>query len=87
MAGLQHAPSEFLRGRSPLGIDMMAAPVHVARDASDQDRCSPLAVAGPEAGAARGPGEAADGPRETSSRERRSEPRQPPGRSDPPRRS
>ena len=38
MAGLQHAPPEFLRGRNPLGLNMMGAPVHVPEDASDQDK-------------------------------------------------
>ncbi len=37
MAGLQHAPPEFLRGRNPLGLDMMKPPVPTPQDASDQD--------------------------------------------------
>jgi uncharacterized protein (TIGR03086 family) len=38
MAGLQHAPPEFLRGRSPLGLDMMGTPVDVPEDSDDQDK-------------------------------------------------
>ncbi len=38
MAGLQHAPPEFLRSPNPLGIDMMRHPVEVPADSTDQDR-------------------------------------------------
>ncbi len=38
MAGLQHAPSEFLRNPNPLGIAMMGRPVEVRDDASAQDK-------------------------------------------------
>ena len=44
MAGLHHAPSEFLRNPNPLGIRMMGQPVDVPADASDQDKM--LAFAG-----------------------------------------
>ena len=44
MAGLQHAPSEFLRSPNPLGIPMMGHPVDVPADASEQDKM--LAFAG-----------------------------------------
>ena len=38
MAGLEHAPREFLRSPSPLGIPMMGQPIEVPEDASDQDK-------------------------------------------------
>ena len=38
MAGLQHAPREFLRSPNPLGIHMMGHPVEAPVDASDQDK-------------------------------------------------
>ena len=44
MAGLQHVPPELLRGRNPLGQQMMGPQVEVSQDASLQDRM--LAFAG-----------------------------------------
>ncbi len=44
MAGLQHAPGEFLRSPNPLGIPMMGQPLALSDDASDQDKM--LAFAG-----------------------------------------
>ena len=38
MAGLQHVPTELLRGRNPLGQPMMGPPVEIAADADLQDR-------------------------------------------------
>ncbi len=38
MAGLQHAPSEFLRHPNPLGIPMMGHAVDVPAASSDQDK-------------------------------------------------
>lgn len=38
LAGLQHAPADFIRGRNPLGLPMMREPVEVPDDASDQDK-------------------------------------------------
>lgn len=38
LAGLQHVPAELLRGKNPLGVNMMADPVAVPDDASPQDK-------------------------------------------------
>ena len=38
MVGLQHVPPELLRGRNPLGQNMMGAPVEVPASANVQDR-------------------------------------------------
>ena len=44
MEGLQHVPVELLRGRNPLGLDMMGDAVAVPDDVTDQDKM--LAYAG-----------------------------------------
>ena len=38
MEGLQHVPVELLRGRNPLGLNMMGDPVAVPDDVTDQDK-------------------------------------------------